>query len=58
MKSAHFLSVQITFTLKEFYQLYIREVIQLHGVLVSIVSDRDPRFMAHFWNIFQKARGT
>ena len=25
---------------------------------VSIVSDRDPRFTAHFWNCFQKAMGT
>ena len=25
---------------------------------MSIVSDRDPRFMAHFWKSFQKAMGT
>ena len=30
----------------------------LHGVLVSIVSDRDPRFTTHFWKSFQKAMGT
>ena len=30
----------------------------LHGVPVSIVSDRDPRFTAHFWKSFQKAMGT
>ena len=28
------------------------------GVPVSIVSDRDPRFTAHFWKSFQKAMGT
>ena len=56
-KSAHFLAVQITFTLEEFCKLYIREVIRLHGVPVSIVSDRDPRFTAHFWKSFQKAMG-
>ena len=58
MKSAHFLAVQITFTLEEFCRLYIREIVQLHGVPVSIVSDRDPRFTAHFWKSFQKAMGT
>ena len=47
-KSAHFLVVRMTFTLEEFYRLYKREIVQLHGVLVSIVSDRDPRFTAHF----------
>ena len=47
-KSTHFLAMQMTFTLKKFYRLYIREIIRLHGVPVSIVSDKYPRFMAHF----------
>ena len=47
-KSAHFLPVQMTFILEEFCRLYIREIVHLNGVPVSIVSDRDPRFMAHF----------
>ena len=57
-KSAHFLVVQMTFTLEEFYRLYILEIVRLHGVPVSMVSDRDPRFMAQFWKCFQKAMGT
>ena len=57
-KSAHFLAVRMTFTLEEFFPLYIREIVRLHGVLVSIVSDRDPRFTTHFWKSFQKAMGT
>ena len=58
MKSAHFLAVRMTFTLERFCRLYIREIVRLHGVPVSIVSDRDPRFTAHFWKSFQKAMGT
>ena len=57
-KSAHFLAVQMTFTPEEFFQLYICEIVRLHGVPVSIVSDRDPRFTAHFGKSFQKAMGT
>ena len=57
-KSTHFLVVRMTFILERFYRLYIREIIWLHGVPVSKVSDRDPRFTAHFWKIFQKAMGT
>ena len=57
-KSAHFLAIRITFTLEEFCRLYIREIVRLHGVLVSIVSDWDPRFTAHFWKSFQRAMGT
>ena len=57
-KSAHFLPVQMTFTLEEFCRLYIREIVRLYGVLVSIVSDRDPKFTTHLWKSFQKAMGT
>ena len=57
-KSAHFLAMQMTFTLEEFYRLYMREIIRLHGVPVSIVSNRDPRFTTRFWKSFQKAMGT
>ena len=51
-KSAHFIVVQMTFTLEDFGRLYICEIVQLHGVPVSLVSDRDPRFTAHFWKSF------
>ena len=57
-KSPHFLVVWMTFTLEEFYSLYMREIIRLHGIPVSIVSDRDPRFTTYFWKSFQKAIGT
>ena len=57
-KSAHFLALRMTFTLKEFDRLYIQEIVRLHGVPVSIVSDRDPRLTTHFWKNFQRAIGT
>ena len=57
-KSAQFLTVWMTFALERFCRLYIREIVRLHGVPVSIVSDRDPRFTAHFWKSFQKAMVT
>ena len=36
-KSAHFLAVRMTFALERFFRLYIREIVRLHGVPVSIV---------------------
>ena len=51
-KSTHFLALRMTFTLEEFCKLYIREIVQLHGVLVFIVSNRDPRFTTHFLKSF------
>ena len=57
-KLAHFLVVRMTFTPEEFSRLYLREIVRLHGVPMSIVLDRDPRFTTHFWKSFQKAMGT
>ena len=57
-KLTQFLPVRMTFTLEKFGRLYIWEIVQLHGVPVYIVSDQDPRFMAHFWKSFQRAMGT
>ena len=51
-KSEHFLAMRMTLTLEEFCKLYIREIIQLHGVPVSIVSDQDPQFTTQFWKSF------
>ena len=57
-KSAQFQAVRMTFALERFCRLYIHEIVRLHGVPVSIVLDRDPRFTAHFWKSFQKAMAT
>ena len=57
-KLAHFLAVWMTFTLEEFYWLYIQEIVRLHGVPVSIVLNWDPRFTAHFLESFQQTMGT
>ena len=57
-KSTHFLALRMTFTLEEFCRLYLREIVRLHGVPISIVLDRDPRFTAKLWKSFQKAMGT
>ena len=37
---------------------YIAEIVRLHGIPISIVSDRDPRFTSRFWGSLQKALGT
>jgi len=39
-------------------QIYIDEIVRLHGVPSSIVLDRDPRFTSRFWQTLQEALGT
>lgn len=43
-KTTRFISVNMSDNMEKVAGLYIREVVRLHGVPVSIVSDRDPRF--------------
>ena len=57
-KSAHFLSVHTTYSMDQYAQLYIKEVVRLHGVPKSIVSDRDSRFTSTFWKSLHKAMDT
>ena len=37
---------------------YIKEFVRLHGVPISIISDRDSRFTSRFWKSLQKSLGT
>ena len=57
-KSAHFLAIRGSTSLESLALLYRNEIVRLHGIPVSIVSDRDPRFTSKFWQGFQKAWGT
>ena len=56
-KSENFLVVRMTFILEEFCRLYIYEIVRLHGVSVSIISDRDPRFRHTFGRVSRRPRG-
>ena len=50
-KSTHFLANRNNFSLDRLAKLYINEIVKLHKVSVSIVSnrDRDPLFTYQFW---------
>ena len=54
----HFLPMKVSHSLDKLAEIYIREVVRLHGVPFSIVSDRDPRFTSRFWPSLQHALGT
>ena len=57
-KSAHFIPINERYSLEKLANLYIKEIVSRHGVPVSIVSDRDPRFTSRFWKSFQECLGT
>jgi hypothetical protein len=57
-KMAHFIPTNREVTAKQVAQLVLREVVRLHGVPESIISDRDPRFTSDFWKELWKQLGT
>ncbi|GAV81381.1 RVT_1 domain-containing protein/zf-CCHC domain-containing protein/rve domain-containing protein/RVP_2 domain-containing protein, partial [Cephalotus follicularis] len=57
-KSAHFLPTHVTDSASKLARVYIKEIVRLHGVPVSIVCDRDSIFTSNFWRRFQSAFGT
>ena len=56
-KSAHFIPARIDYSMDRLVELYVKEIVRLHGVPLSIVSDRDPRFTSRFWKELQLALG-
>lgn len=57
-KTAHFLPIRTTDKTEDLAREYLNVIVKLHGVPVSIVSDRDPKFTSTFWQAFQRALGT
>ena len=43
-KSGHFIPVKVTYNAEKLAKLYISEIIRLHGVPLSIISDRCTHF--------------
>ena len=57
-KSMHFLPFTNDDPLDKLAQLYVEEIVRLHGVPISIVLNQDPRFTSRFWSSLQDAMGT
>ena len=54
----HFIPCKSTITAAETAELFLKEIVRLHGVPRIIVSDRDPLFTSKFWDTLWRALGT
>ncbi|GJT65703.1 putative reverse transcriptase domain-containing protein [Tanacetum coccineum] len=57
-KSAIFTPIGETDPMDKLARIYLKEVVTRHGIPVSIICDRDPRFASNFWRSLQNALGT
>ena len=57
-KSAHFIPVRTNYRPSDYAELYFNQIVRLHGVPRTIVSDRGPQFTARFWEHLHKMIGT
>lgn len=56
-KMAHFIPTIRRYTSKIIANLFVTYIFRYHGLPDSIISDRDPKFTAHFWKALQKELG-
>ena len=48
-KSTHFIPIRIDYSMDRLAKLFVDDIVRLHGVPLSIMLDRDPRFTSRFW---------
>jgi hypothetical protein len=57
-KTVHFIPVKTTYNSAVFAELYMSQIVCLHGIPKKIVSDRGTQFTSHFWQQLHDALGT
>jgi IS30 family transposase len=57
-KDAHFLTLKHPYTAATVAKLFLDQIVRLHGVALTIISDRDKVFTSHFSKELLKALGT
>jgi hypothetical protein len=57
-KTTHFITVHTTYSVKHYAELYMDQIVLLHGILKTVISDRRTQFVAHFLEQLHECLGT
>ncbi|KAI0529217.1 hypothetical protein KFK09_001764 [Dendrobium nobile] len=57
-KMAHFVACHKTLDASHIADLYLKEIVRIHGIPMTIMSDRDVKFMSYFWKTLWSKLGT
>ena len=57
-KTAHFLPVHSTYSTKKYAEVYLDQIVHLHGIPKTIISDRGAQFVVRFWEQLKDSLGT
>ncbi|KAL4588404.1 hypothetical protein LXL04_001290 [Taraxacum kok-saghyz] len=57
-KYCHFIALKHPYTARTLADVFLREIIRLHGIPKSVLSDRDPLFLSKFWKEIFKIQGS
>jgi transposase InsO family protein len=57
-KTVHFITVHTTYSVQDYAELYVDQIVRLHEIPKTIVSDRGTQFVARFWEQLHESLGT
>jgi hypothetical protein len=57
-KTAHFITVHTTYSVQQYAYIYMDQIVHLHGIPKTIISDRGTQFVARFWEQLHEFLGT
>ena len=57
-KVAHLIPTQTVASASNITQLFVKEIVRLHGILACIISDKDAMFTSKFWRAMFQSLGT